>query len=1000
MFGRRPCSTSIQLTWSWVGESGQTIERFDVFRNDADGADPAIPASSLRFDPRSGGYYSTDVGRLEGGRTYIFTLAIWLTSGQFPDSGERAPTTQTTAPTAIDSDTITASQDEDDFVDLAWGRPARPVDGDLVYTVYMPGTEFVFEDITDCSVPQGASEEVCTYRVTGLEAGATFRFTITSTSVQGGESDQSDPVSGQTFNSLPAITIQVPPTYEIEGMAVYSPGRLTSCTVFLDLDEDGRLGRGEPQTVTDRNGVWVITTSIDPDQEHDPRWKFILLPGRMCMDGTTGSSISSSMFVYHPDSLISPLSTLEATMEGAGMSRDAAVSNIDRRYSVDAGYDFLSKDSVEQVADAGYVESTLANAMLASSASMIGNAIRPQGRGGDSGGGRGGGTSGRGGTGRGGTPPPPPGRGGGGRGRRLQLQRGMNAASVRRQTQDEADPCDETPTDADMAALLYGNMMGDALEPEEEEPTGEPDPDADPCSAQCTGDVDSAGDACALNSDESDCLLADGDCVYVALASMADNMPCADEDTKAGIRAAEANSCLVSQMIAAMAGSNVSDPAALLGSVASLGVAVSNLATAENVTVMSADALSSAVASAVLPVWGCTNLLSSNYASNYTHDDGSCILATFYGSMDYTVGMNCTVSLDLVASYPEMDPLDLAVDDSFVELNGDYSFVSYTNNATTYLAPDGACIDRSTGQPLTFPLAAPAYSAVLSPVSTVKNQMMRRWGLSSSQADSKLYTAFSIPSGTSMDDTRGDALPAQCTGATNSAGDACALNTEASDCLVADGDCAYVAAVPQIGYLALANTILMSIMTVGVKMVNGLVDVRLYDFPTEQIPLLNETDSCDPADPICKLKIGRHNQSLNGWDGVYDSSELVLTSIAESIVGTVTLDTIQTIGEALHPILTSFGKRPISSRNVPAVKPRAPDRLKPLLLVAVTQNGSSPACSGCSSRWTQTRNAKARSTTLSAPAPTAATLGARRRTSGSTQACSSRSTASRRSSPK
>ena len=41
--------------------------------------------------------------------------------------------------------------------------------------------------------------------------------------------------------------------------------------------------------------------------------------------------------------------------------------------------------------------------------------------------------------------------------------------------------------------------------------------------AQCTGDVDSAGGACALNDDAADCLVADGDCVYVALSALGDD---------------------------------------------------------------------------------------------------------------------------------------------------------------------------------------------------------------------------------------------------------------------------------------------------------------------------------------------------------------------------------------------------------------------------------------------------------------------------------------------
>ena len=102
----------------------------------------------------------------------------------------------------------------------------------------------------------------------------------------GGEGDLSGPAIGATKNTLPAITVcnilvnntypynvcsatriswsrvtrahaprqvTIPPVYTVAGVALYSPGKMRSCTVFVDMDGDGRLDRDEPQTITDAN---------------------------------------------------------------------------------------------------------------------------------------------------------------------------------------------------------------------------------------------------------------------------------------------------------------------------------------------------------------------------------------------------------------------------------------------------------------------------------------------------------------------------------------------------------------------------------------------------------------------------------------------------------------------------------------------------------------------------------------------------------------------------
>jgi hypothetical protein len=77
-----------------------------------------------------------------------------------------------------------------------------------------------------------------------------------------------------------------------------------------------------------------METSTNPDAlpAGADRWRIVLLPGRICMDSQTGAATSTSMYVYYPDTLISPISTMEATMEKEGMTKTVAMASIRRRY--------------------------------------------------------------------------------------------------------------------------------------------------------------------------------------------------------------------------------------------------------------------------------------------------------------------------------------------------------------------------------------------------------------------------------------------------------------------------------------------------------------------------------------------------------------------------------------------------------------------------------------------------------------------------------------------
>ena len=158
----------------------------------------------------------------------------------------------------------------------------------------------------------------------------------------------------------------------------------------LDINNDGRLDRDEPQNTTTTEGQFILESSVDyvgqaQDASRDPpfRAKLTLLPGRSCLDGQTGVSPLTSMFVWLPDDLISPLTTMEAVMEENGMSAAAAKTSVDQTYDIDPRFDFLSASTELQCGCCCDAKTNvnLADAQLSSNANLVGAALRPSSRG-------------------------------------------------------------------------------------------------------------------------------------------------------------------------------------------------------------------------------------------------------------------------------------------------------------------------------------------------------------------------------------------------------------------------------------------------------------------------------------------------------------------------------------------------------------------------------------------------------------------------------------------
>ena len=238
-----------------------------------------------------------------------------------------------------------------------------------------------------------------------------------------------------------------------------------------------------------------------------------------------------------------------------------------------------------------------------------------------------------------------------------------------RRLQEAGGQCEEL----DLASLIYGN----AADSGEVASTAQDDPDADACGA---------GPSVAESMDPA----------------------CMDAESAAALAQAEANACVVNSMISSMAPTDDCDAACMMENLAKTAVAVGDLAASGGNGTITMDSFASAVAAANKPVWGCNNRLASNWNPDATHDDGSCETQLVYGTMDFVVGMNCTVALNVWESYPEI--VDIETPYGFTELDGGFTFDTLTLNATSAVYPDEFCVDRSTGQMLNVPLFAPRVS--------------------------------------------------------------------------------------------------------------------------------------------------------------------------------------------------------------------------------------------------------------------------------------------------
>lgn len=595
-------STKVDLAWAWnLTAYPRGCQAFALSVSDQSGTDATYKPllgrnvtwieGSVPTGTGTASSFLMKIGGLSGGKVYKFRLqTVPLVSASDPIATEY--TTITTAPPVIG--TLSASGGPESApalpteVKLTWSPPAISADQlkrIVSYKVYIVGT-----------VARGMKKEYVvlpsegtTKTVENLAPGTLYRFTVSTIACKGTtmpcESDQSLPVVGQTQNTAPTITVAGKPVFYIDGVAIYNPGRLRGCTVFLDVNGDGKPGQDEPRNVTAADGTFRLTSEVDyvaktkltPPQD----FEIVVLPGRSCMDRTSGESPVTSMFVWLPHTMISPLVTMEAVMESDGMSQEQAVEKINSQYGIPSGEwmdtnaelacgdiygpamrvngELPEKPSTCASMDPVIQAISIGDAKLSSSSVLVGAAVRP----------RGGAAGGRGGQSRGGAPGGRGGAGRGGAGRRLQ-----------------ATGC--TLTDAQLAAMLFGNA------------------------ADTSGSSSSSASSSGTSS---------GGCGGPSVTDSMDPS-CGGAAKINATKQAEQNACMIQSMIQKLKNSSSGVP--LGDALAKLAIATSGFA-GKNEPI-TADSLAKAYATAVLPTWGCVNKLATNYNSKATHNDGSCAL--------------------------------------------------------------------------------------------------------------------------------------------------------------------------------------------------------------------------------------------------------------------------------------------------------------------------------------------------------------------------------------